>query len=78
MGIVVLKKIGGRGLGGRETNERPGTDNVTSGQMRGLEKNCTRWCRQTDKQTDKQTDGHRDSMNETSRWDRFSKKKCDI
>ena len=44
------------GGGGGRTNERPGTDHVTSGQMRALKKNCTRWRRQTD--------GHGDSMTE--------------
>ena len=33
------KKIVWEGLGGR-TNERPGTDHVTSGRRRGLEKNA--------------------------------------
>ena len=45
-------------LGGREggkTNERPGTDLVISGPMRGLEKNCTHWRKQADRQTDGQT-----------------------
>ena len=37
------------------TNERPGTDHVTSGPMRGLEKNCTRWRRHTNTQTEKRT-----------------------
>ena len=32
--------------GGR-TNERPGTDHVTSGPMSGLGKNCTRWRKHT-------------------------------
>ena len=40
--------------GGR-TNERPGTDHVISGPMRGLGKNCTRWRTQTDRQTDTRT-----------------------
>ena len=31
------------------TNERPGTDHVTSGPMRGLEKNCTWWRKHTSK-----------------------------
>ena len=31
---------GGRGVKGRRTNESPGTNNVTSGPMRGLEKNA--------------------------------------
>ena len=38
------------------TNERPGTDHGTSGPMRGLEKNCARWRRQTSRsQTDMAT-----------------------
>ena len=37
------------------TNERPGTDHVISGPMRGLGKNCTQWRRQTDTQTHTQT-----------------------
>ena len=32
-----------------------GSGNVTSGPMRGLEKNCTRWHRQTDRQTHRRT-----------------------
>ena len=62
------------------TNERPKTDLVTSGPMRGLEKKCTRWRRQTDRQTDiqtdrqtnKQTDRHSDSMTESAQWGQFS------
>ena len=34
--------------------------------MRGLEKNCTRWR----KQTDTQTDGHGDSMTNSAQWGR--------
>ena len=30
--------------------------------MRGLEKNCTHWRRQTDRNTDTQIDGHGNSM----------------
>ena len=33
---------------------------VISGPMRGLEKNCTQWC--------KQMDGHGDSMTESAQW----------
>ena len=40
------------------SNERPGTDHVISGPMRGLEKNCTRWRRQTNIHPQ----GHGDSM----------------
>ena len=63
-------------LGGREggkTNERPGTDLVISGPMRGLEKNCTHWRKQTDRQTDTHTSGYDNSMTESSQWARFSK-----
>ena len=45
-----------------------GPGHVISGQMRGLEKNCTLWHGQTDKQTDKQTDGHGDSTTELAQW----------
>ena len=41
------------GAGGL-TNERPGTDHVITGPMRGLKKNCTRWRTHTD--------GHGDFM----------------
>ena len=34
--------MGGGGGEGGKTNERPGTDYMTSGPMIGLEKNCTR------------------------------------
>ena len=34
--------------------------------MRGLEKNCTRWR----KQTDRHTDGHGDSMTNSAQWGR--------
>ena len=64
-----------QGREGGRTNERPGTDHVTSGPMRGLEKNCTRWRRQTHIQTD----GHGDSMTESAQWVRFNggkKKLC--
>ena len=40
------KKLGGMGgVGGKggRTNERPGNDHMTSGPMRGLGNNCTRW-----------------------------------
>ena len=50
---------------GGGTNERPGTDHVTSGPMRGREKNCTQWRKQTHTHTDRQTDGHGDSMTES-------------
>ena len=49
------------------TNERRGTDHVTSGPMRGLEKKCTR----RRKQTDKQTHRHGESMTELAQWGRF-------
>ena len=41
---------------------------MTSGPVRGLEKKCTQWR----KQTDKQKDGHGDSMTEAAQWGRFS------
>ena len=59
-------------VGGGLTNERPGTDHVISGPMKGFEKNCIRWRKQTHKQTDRHTDGHRDSMTELAQWCRFS------
>ena len=43
------------GGGGGLTNERPGSGHVTWGPMRGLEKNCTRWRRQTDTNTHRRT-----------------------
>ena len=49
---------------GGKTNERPGTDRVISGPMRGLTKNCTQWR--------KQTYGHGNSMTELAQWGRFS------
>ena len=51
-GYIYIFFKGGRGGG---TNERPGTDHVTSGPMRGQEKNCTRWQRATDRLTDMAT-----------------------
>ena len=45
------KKYGGGGL----TNERPGSDHVIWGPMRGLEKNCTWWRKQTQRHTDMET-----------------------
>ena len=33
------------------TNERPGTDHVITGPMRGLKKNCTQWRTQTHRRT---------------------------
>ena len=44
------------------TNERPGSDHVTLGPMRGLEKNCM-----GSGQTDILTHGHRDSMKESAK-----------
>ena len=38
--------------------------------MRGLEKNCTRWRKQTSPQTDISTDGHGDSMTNLAQWGR--------
>ena len=48
-------------MGGR-TNERPVTDHVTSGPMRGLGKMHPM------AQTNKQTSGHGDSMTELAQW----------
>ena len=56
---------GGVGLGG--TYKRPGTDYVTSGPMRGLEKKLDPMAR-----THKQTDGHGASMTELAQSGRFS------
>ena len=53
-------------LGGT-TNERPGTDHVTSGPRRGLEKNVPDGAHT-------QTDRHGDSMTESTRWGSFSEK----
>ena len=52
------------GRGDGRTNERPGTDHAISWAIKGLKKNCTRWCRQTDR--------HGDSMTESAHWGRFS------
>ena len=46
---------------GGGTNERPGTDYVTSGSMRGPDKTAPDGA---NKHTDRQTDGHGDSMTE--------------
>ena len=59
-------------MGGGLTNERPGTDHVISGPMRGLKKHCIRWRRHTNKHT--HTDGHCNSMTESAQWGRFSEK----
>ena len=47
----VHKKWGGGG-----TNERPGTDHGTSGPMRGLKNDYTRWQRQTSRRTCREYD----------------------
>ena len=57
-----LAGTGGGREGGR-TNERPETDHVTSGPLRGL-KHCTQWRNQTDRLPD----GHGDSMTESAQW----------
>ena len=49
--IILGRGWGGGGL----TNERPGSDHVIWGPMRGLEKNCTRWRKQTHRHTDMAT-----------------------
>ena len=51
--------------GGGRTNERPGTDHVTSGPMRGLKKTASNGA-------NKQTSGHGDSLTESAQWGRFS------
>ena len=51
------------------TNERPGTDHVISGPMRGLKKTASDGA---NRQTNTQTDGHSDSMTETAQWGQFS------
>ena len=53
---------GGPGGVGGLTNERPGTDHVISGPMRGLEKNCIRWLKHTNRQTDIPHTGDTDSL----------------
>ena len=40
--------------------------------MRGLEKKCTQWRKQTDRETDKQTGGHCESMTESAQWGQFN------
>ena len=45
-----------QGRGGGRTNERPGTNHVTSGPMRGFEKKLHLMV-QTNRQTDRQTHG---------------------
>ena len=47
------------------TIERPGTDHVISGPMRGLKKTASDGA-------DKHTPGHCDSMTESAQWGRFS------
>ena len=66
----------------RLNNERPGTDHVISGPlkglesdhvisgpMRGLKKTHGEW---TDRHTDRRTDGHRNSTTELAQLGRFS------
>ena len=48
-------------------NERPVTDDETSGPMKGLEKQCTRWR--------KHTSEHGNSMTESAQWAQVSEKK---
>ena len=47
-----------QGREGGRTNERPGSDHLISGPMRGLGKNCPNGA---DRHTHSQTDGHSDS-----------------
>ena len=61
---ISLTKTGGGG--GGLTKERPGSDHVTSGPMRGIEKNCTQWR--------KHTSGHGDSMTNSAKWGRVGEK----
>ena len=63
-------KLGKKMQGGWMTNERPGTDHVMSGPMRGLQKNCTRWRGTTEPHPDR----HGDFMTESAQWSRFSEK----
>ena len=56
------------GAWGWRTNERPGSDHVTSGSIRGLKKNCTIWR----KHPDRHSDGYGNSMTESAQWGRFS------
>ena len=59
---------------GGGTNERPGTDHVTSGPMRGLGKKLHPMA-QNQSTTDPHTHGHGDSMTEWAQWGQFSKNK---
>ena len=59
----------GWGLEG-STNERPGTDHVILGPMRGLEKNFTRW----HGQTHRHTEGHAGSMTNSAQRGRVGEK----
>ena len=51
-------------------NERPGTDHVTSGPMRGLERKMHSMAH-----TDRHPDGHGNSMTELAQWGGLSEKK---
>ena len=57
--------------GGVGTNERPGTDHVTSGPIKGLGKKLHPMA-QTNRQTHRHPGGHGDSMTETAHWGQFS------
>ena len=57
--------MGGGVQGGTGGNERPGTDPLTSGPMRGLEKTAPDG-------TEPHTDRYGDSMSESAQWGRFS------
>ena len=50
------------------TNERPGTDHVISGPIRGLKKLHPM------AQNHRQTDRHGNTMSESAQWGRFSEK----
>ena len=57
--------------GGVRTNERPGTDHVTSEPMIGLKITAPDGAQPHNYRT---TDEHGDSMTESAQWGRFSKK----
>ena len=51
-------------------NDRPGTNHMTSGPIRGLEKKTA--TNAANRHTNKQKDGHGNSMIESAKWGRFS------
>ena len=54
--------------GGGLNNERPGTDHVISGPMRGLQKTASDGA---ERQTNTQTGGHCNSVTELAQWGRL-------